>query len=54
LYFPGAKWHYAQAVQVVYGKDTTLPYPDRVNSNTSHWPLYKLALNGQTQQAHFS
>ena len=53
MYFPGAKWHHTQAVQVVYGKDTALSYPARVHSNTGHWPLDQLALDGQTQ-GHFS
>ena len=52
LHDPGAKWHNAQAVLVVNGKQSASPYPVRVCSNTGHWLSYKLAHNGQAQ-VHF-
>jgi hypothetical protein len=50
LHDPGAKWHNAQAVLVVNGKQPASPYLARVFSNTGHWELYILAHNGQAQE----
>ena len=36
LHCPGAKWHHAQAVLVVFGKEQASPYSARVYSNTGH------------------
>ena len=33
---PGAQWHNAQAVLVVYGNELASPYPARVRSNVGH------------------
>jgi hypothetical protein len=49
---PGAKWHHAPKVLVVYGKEPSSPYAARVSSNMGHWPWYQLARDGQAQ-AHF-
>jgi hypothetical protein len=36
LHCPGAKWHHAPAVLVVYSKEPSSPYAARVSSNIGH------------------
>jgi hypothetical protein len=36
LHCPGAKWHHAPAILVIYGKEPVSPYPARVSSNMGH------------------
>jgi hypothetical protein len=33
---PGAKWHHAPAVLVVYGKEPSSPYAAKVSTNIGH------------------
>ena len=53
LHCPGAKWHYAQAVLLVFGKQQASPYSARVYTNIGHWPSYQLSQDVNAQ-VHFS
>ena len=49
LHCPGAKWHHAQAVLVVYVEEPASPYTAKVCSNIGHWLSYQLAWDDQVQ-----
>ena len=52
LHCPGAKWHHAQAVLVVYGEWLISSYPARECSNIGQWLFYQMAW-GDLAQVHF-